>query len=102
MKKSRSKSTPAEKCAAVEIQAAAVQSLAAAMPHNTSKRKEFGRDNAVAPSAGQTIEPSSELVSASTVSEANRSAKTGGKPAGDLAPGRGLLDRLRVDDGATR
>jgi len=99
MKKSRSKSTPAEKCAAVEIQAAAVQSLAAAMPHNTSKRKEFGRDNAVAPSAGQAIEPSSELVSASTVSEANRSAKTGSKPAGDLAPGAGSLDRVRVDDG---
>jgi len=51
---------------------------------------------------GQTIQPSSDLASASTVSEANRSAKTGGKPAGDLAPGRGLLDRLRVDDGATR
>jgi len=100
MKKSRSKSAPAGKRpTAAEIQAAAVQSLTAGMPHNANKRKEFGRDNAVAPSAGQTIEPSSDLASASTVSEGNRSAKTGGKPASDLAPGAASLDRVRVDNG---
>jgi catalase len=109
MKKSRPRSAPAKKRpinttgvrfkAVVEIQAAAVQALAAAMSHNAIKRREFGRDNAVSPSAGQTHEPSSDLASASTVSEANGSAKTGGKPVDDLAPGTGSLDRVRVDDG---
>jgi len=109
MKKSRSRSAPAKQQsidatgvrtqAALEIQAAAAQALAAAMPHNDSKRKEFGRDDAVSPPPGQTVEPSSELASASTVSEANRSAKTGGGPAGELATGMGSLDRVRVDDG---
>ncbi len=109
MKKSRSKSVPAEKRpahtiaarvkATAEIQAAAVQSLAAAMPHNATKRKEFGRHNAVAPSAGQTVEPSSELASVSTVSESNLSAKTGSRPAGGLKPGAGSLDSVRVDNG---
>jgi len=70
------------------------------MPHNATKRKEFGRDNAVSPSAGQTTEPSSELAFASTVSEANHSAKTGSKPVGDLEPSVGSLERVRVDDGS--
>lgn len=40
---------------AVAQQAAAVVALARAMPHNANKRKEFGRDNAITPPAGQTL-----------------------------------------------
>jgi len=69
-------------------QAAAVDALARSMPHNANKSKEFGRDNAIAPSAGQTVEPTSELVSASTLSESNLSAKTSGGAS---------LDRVRID-----
>jgi catalase len=109
MKKSRSKSAPAKTRptqttdaragTAVENQTAAVQKLAAAMPHNGIKRKEFGRDDAVSPPAGPAIEPSSRLASASTVSESNVSAKTGGRPTGEDAIGAGSLDRVRVNDG---
>jgi catalase len=70
-------------------QAAAVDALARAMPHNTNKSNEFGRANAITPSAGQTQEPTSDLASASTLSESNVSAKTGG---GDAS-----LDRARTD-----
>ncbi len=107
MNKRRSKSAPAKKRptpttddlpgAAAAAQAVSVQALAAAMPHNTIKRKEFGRENAVSPAAGQTIEPSSDLASASTVSEANRSAKTGGRPVGDSDSGS--LERVRTAAG---
>ncbi len=70
-------------------QAAAIDALAASMPHNTNKPKEFGRDHAITPSAGQTLEPTSALTSASTLSEANVSAKTSG--------GAASLDRARTD-----
>ncbi|NMG76253.1 catalase [Aromatoleum diolicum] len=78
---------------ALAQQAAAVEALARSMPHNANKSKEFGRDNAISPSAGQTLEPTSglaaELTSASTLSESNLSAKTGGSAAS--------LDRARTD-----
>jgi hypothetical protein len=48
---------------------------------NNNKSKEFGRDNGITPSAGQRLEPTSELASASTLSESNLSAKTGGSAA---------------------
>ena len=70
-------------------QAAAVEALAKSMPHNANKSKEFGRDNAITPTAGQTIEPGSKLATASTVSESNFSAKTSGAAAS--------LDRVRTD-----
>ena len=74
---------------ALAQQATAVEALAASMPYNANKSKEFGRDNAISPSAGQTQEPNSDLASASTLSETNISAKTGGDAAS--------LDRARVD-----
>ena len=74
---------------ALAQQAAVVDALAASMPHNANKSKEFGRDNAIMPPVGETVEPASELASASTLSEANVSAKTGGSAAS--------LDRARVD-----
>jgi catalase len=71
--------------------------LAAAMPHNPTKPAEHGFANGVAPQPGATAEPLSRLPTASTLSEANGSGKTGSvAPEGvnaTIAP----LDRVRVD-----
>jgi catalase len=67
------------------------------LPFNANKAAEYGRDHAVTPKHGQHAVPSSELVGASSLAEANQSGKTG-RPA---APGEnvaiGPLDRVRVD-----
>ena len=86
--------TPATDLGSADVvaqQAAAVEALAASMPFNANKSKEFGRDNAITPPAGQTLQPTSELASASTLSESNLSAKTSGSAAS--------LDRVRTDSG---
>ena len=77
-------------------QAAAVQALAAAMPQNTIKAKEFGRANAVSPPRGATVKVTSELATASTLSENNVSAKTGDSAATDREAPSGSLDRART------
>ena len=77
-------------------QAAEAQALAAAMPHNASKASEFGRKNALAPPTGQTVEPASALATASTLSEANHSAKTGDGEDHSNADDAGSLDGARV------
>ncbi|GAB2877138.1 catalase HPII [Uliginosibacterium flavum] len=78
-------------------QAAWTQALVEAMPHNTNKALDFGRDNALNPSVGMTVEAASDTVSASTLSETNITAKTG-EPA---SPGShaidGRLAQARVD-----
>jgi len=74
---------------ALAQQAHDVEALARAMPYNANKPSEFGRDNAISPAAGQIVESKSELASASTLSESNLSAKTGGSSAS--------LDRARTD-----
>jgi catalase len=81
-------------------QAAAVQALVSGMPSNTNKPKEIGHDNAVSPPRGLTVEPPSPAATASTLSEANTSAKTGAgtPPQGHNAAG-GSLDRVRADSG---
>jgi catalase len=66
-------------------QLAAAQEVCAAMPHNTGKALEFGRDNAVTPPRGASVPSSSPTALASTLSEANTSSKTG------------ALDRVRSD-----
>lgn len=76
---------------ALQQQAAAVDALAKAMPFNANKDKEFGHDNGVSPPLGQTRQPTSPLAVASTLSETNVSAKTGG--------GLASLDRVRTDAG---
>nr|MBA3340171.1 catalase [Geodermatophilaceae bacterium] len=77
---------------------AATEALASAMPHNTIKAGEFGRDNAVAPPTGETVDPTSPTVGTSTVSEGNASAKTGtGAIAGTNPLTDSTLDRVRVD-----
>lgn len=107
MKKTQTKAVAAKRSSAVKdnhadavaAQSDAVQALAAAMPHNENKRNEYGRDHAAAPSVGLRVEPPSASATASTLSEANASPKTGaaplpGKPATD-----GVLERTRTDSG---
>jgi catalase len=103
MKKADAKSIAAQKrptpvtdlgaADAAAQQAAAVEALARSMPYNANKSKEFGRDKAISPAAGQTLastsELATELTSASTLSECNQSAKTSG--------GAASLDRARTD-----
>jgi catalase len=57
-------------------QRAAAQALAAAMPNNSGKAKEFGRKNAVAPARGASMTSDSPAASASTLSEVNASPKS--------------------------
>ncbi len=112
MKKPQSKAAAAKKKPAAHAtaqpddaraaQAEAVQVLAAAMPYNANKLKEFGRANAVSPPPGISVEPTSAASGASTLSEVNASAKTGngaGNGAASLKPGEsaGSLARARTD-----
>jgi catalase len=76
----------------------AVQALVASMPYNTNKSLEFGHDNAISPPRGATAPKADPAVLGSTLSEVNRSQKTGDSPAPDginrtIAP----LDRVRAD-----
>ena len=77
--------------------AAATEALAAAMPFNQNKPLEIGRDNAVAPAAGATVESDDPRVGASTLSESNPSDKTGTSAAPGDNPTVQSLDRVRVD-----
>ena len=78
--------------------AADTNALVAAVPFNTNKAGEFGRDNAIAPPTGFTVEPPSDIVGSSTVSESNESDKVGlGVPSAGVNPLTGPLDRVRVD-----
>ena len=79
--------------------AAATEKLAASVPFNPNKPNEFGADNAVAPTAGFSIDARSPAVGSSTVSETNKSDKTGGEnsPHG-VNPLTHSLDRVRVDN----
>ncbi len=81
----------------VTEQAVATQALVAAMPHNTNKALEAGRENALSPPVGLTAEPSSSTVSGSTLSEVNATAKTGAAAAPGDQNNDGQLARNRVD-----
>ena len=87
----------ADDASPVMQQARDTQALVAAMPHNANKSLECGRDNALAPPPGLTAEPASDLVSASTLSEVNDSAKTGDAAVPGLHANDGQLARARVD-----
>ena len=104
MKKTDPKATTAKKRSpATDItrrgeavrQAAEVQALASAMPHNAIKNKEFGRKYAIAPPVGPTVELPGPLAGASTLSEANHSTKTGRETAPAVAANAGSLDHAR-------
>jgi catalase len=77
----------------------AADALAAKFPFNANKKLEHGRANAIAPTAGATAKPGDPALTGSTLSEKNRSAKTG-RPAvlgnnATIAP----LERVRADAG---
>jgi catalase len=81
----------------VAEQGMASDDFVAGMPHNNIKELEHGHDNAVAPPTGETVEPDSNAVTASTVTEDTVSEKTGGAaPLGTNAT-IAALDRVRVD-----
>ncbi|MDL2339605.1 MAG: catalase, partial [Pseudomonadota bacterium] len=81
-----------------EAQRAEAQALAVAMPFNENKALELGRENAISPPRGATPSVHASDASASTLSEANRSAKTGeGPPASGRSASSGSLDAVRSD-----
>src|SRR5580765_2385408 len=72
------------------------QVLAAAFPFNRNKANEIGNE-ARAPKPGATAEPADASVTASTLTERNESAKTGGPAELGTNPGNAPLDLVRVD-----
>ncbi len=87
--------------ASVETQAAQAQALAAAVPYNTGKALEIGRQNAVAPPRGTSSSLEARAASASTLSEAQVSAKSGDGPPPEGRPAfAGALDAVRSDAAA--
>jgi catalase len=82
----------------IEAQRAQAQALAVAMPFNANKALELGRDNAISPPRGATASVDAPEASASTLSESNRSAKTGeGPPPFGRSASSGSLDAVRSD-----
>jgi catalase len=81
----------------VAEQASASDDFVAAMPYNSIKELEYGRDNAVAPPSGETIEPDSSALTASTTTEETGNAKTGGAARLGTNATVDSLDRVRVD-----
>lgn len=96
--KSKSSDNSRRESPPLEEQLTAAQAMAAAMPYNTGKAHEFGRENAVAPPRGAIVSSSSPTASATTLSEAQASAKTGAAatPQGRSAFA-GALDAVRSD-----
>jgi catalase len=81
-------------------QRADTQALVSAMPWNANKPLEIGRANAIHPPEGLHQVTASAAATASTLSESNRSGKTG---EGTPPPGKNAsiasLDRVRADGG---
>jgi len=67
------------------------------MHYNANKALEVGRDHALTPPAGITVEPPSDGVSASTLTEGNDSAKTGQAATPGLHANDGQVANARVD-----
>jgi len=104
MKRNHKVATPAAAARApdhvpsVEAQRAQAQALATAMPFNAGKALELGRDNAISPPRGATPSVDAPEASASTLSEANPSPKTGeGPQAFGRSASSGSLDTVRSD-----
>ena len=81
----------------VMAQATATQALVASTPYNANKALEHGRENALNPPVGLTSRPSSDTVSARTLSEENQSQKTGAPATPGLHANDGQVARARVD-----
>ena len=86
----------------VAEQAMEANELATAVPFNPTKKFEYGHVNAAAPREGATVEPSSTGLTASTESEDNVSAKTGGPAIPGENATAAALDRVRADAGGQR
>jgi len=94
-----SKPSPAPEGDLLAQKAADTEALVEAVPFNSNKSGEFGRENAVSPPEGFAVEPPSPMVGSSTISEANASDKTGtGDAITGVNPLVGPLDRVRVDN----
>jgi catalase len=79
-------------------QLAQTEALVASMPFNAHKAAEYAPADATRPPAGQSAEPASPRVGASTLSERNASGKTGsGKPTVGVNATIAALDRVRAD-----
>ncbi|MCI2809332.1 catalase [Eoetvoesiella caeni] len=74
----------------------AVGEMAAGMPTNPNKAAEYG-EAATRPPAGNTVQPDDPSATASTLSEANESQKTGKPAAAGVNAASGELDRVRAD-----
>ena len=83
-----------------DTQAEKTQKLAAKIKRNANKALEHGHDNALSPPRGITADPPSDAVTASTVSEANASAKTGAAASSGSNETIGTLGRVRADPSA--
>ena len=77
--------------------AAAVGKMAAAMPHNPNKQAEHGRDNALAPPEGASVQPPSRDATGSTLAEKNHTEKYGKPAAPGVNAAGGSLERVRAD-----
>ena len=92
----KSVSTTSTDVAAAKM--AATDAVAAAFSFNAAKPSEFG--DAQRPATGQVVEPSDSMVTGSTLTEANASAKVGkSEPQIGANPTNAPLDRVRVDSG---
>ena len=87
----------AESATELAAHAADQQAMAEAMPFNASKAAEYGQRNAENPVEGASTEPPSPTAGAGTLSERNKSPKTGKAPREPVAVG-GDLGRVRVND----
>lgn len=83
---------------ALADQAAATEAVVASIPFNANKPGEYGRDNATMPLEGVHVDVPSE-VGASTLTETNRSAKTGRGATPGANATVDSLDRVRADAG---
>jgi len=78
-----------------------VNATVAAVAFNKTKAAEYGRSSA-RPPEGQQVEPASDDVGASTLSENNATSKSGAPPPPGSNPTTGPLQRVRVDSTGQR
>lgn len=75
----------------------AVGQMAANMPHNTAKAAEYGQDDTLVPTPGDTSQPSSIHATGSTLSEANHTDKYQDPAQPGVNAVAGGLSRVRTD-----
>ena len=76
---------------------AGTDEMSRAFPFNAIKPAEFGRKSALNPPQGQSADPPSTDVSASTITESNTNDKTGDAAAPGENPNNAPLEKVRVD-----